>query len=66
MEGVVPLYSIFNTGLSISFKSKTISNETTTLIRIDPGNANVPRGHIGVKMKAMEALIGIEKRMSEM
>jgi NAD-dependent SIR2 family protein deacetylase len=49
-----------------SFKSKTISNETTTLIRIDPGNANVPRGHIGVKMKAMEALIGIEKRMSEM
>ena len=36
---------------------------TTTLIRIDPGNANVPSGHIGVRMRAMDALVGIEERM---
>tara|TARA_B100000780_G_C21005767_1_gene402572 strand:- start:376 stop:621 length:246 start_codon:yes stop_codon:yes gene_type:complete len=35
----------------------------TTLIRIDPGNADVPVGHVGVRMKAMEALVGIEKEI---
>ena len=36
----------------------------TTLIRIDPGNADVPNGdHVGVKMKAMEALLGIENKI---
>ena len=39
---------------------------STTLIRIDPGNANVPAGHIGIQMKAMEALIGIEERLAQL
>ena len=44
----------------------TAAPPSTTLIRIDPGNANVPAGHIGIQMKAMAALIGIEERLGQL
>jgi NAD-dependent SIR2 family protein deacetylase len=45
---------------------RPLSGPRTTLIRIDPGNANVPLGqHVGVKMTAMSALTKIETEMKQ-